>query len=354
MCFSFKPQAFGLDISDFSLKIAALKKNKKGDLKLTSFGTTVIPFGIIEKGEIKDEEKLSEIIKKTLKQIKGEKIRTKYVIASLPEEKSFLNRIRLPIMEQKEIEGAIRFEIENYIPFSLEKVYFDFEKIQSDNKNYQEILIGALPKDIAESYSRVFKKAGLQPLALEPECLSISRALIKKNKIIDSILIIDMGKTRTTFIFFFKNNIKLVSTVPFSSQELTKALSEEMKISLDEAEKIKCEEGLTGKEEISKILISLLIDFVKKTEELLEYYNFHQDENSHAIKPAEKILLCGGGANIKGIEDFLNAQFKIKVILGNPWNNILKTPLEQIPEISLEESLGYASALGLALRGILA
>lgn len=351
--FSLKPQTFGLDISDFSLKIAALKKNKKGGLKLASFGNFVVPSGIVEKGEIKDEKRLSEIIKNALSQIKGEKIKTKCVIASLPEEKSFLDRFRLPLMKQKETEEAVKFEIENYIPFPLEKVYFDFEKIQSNNENYQEILIAALPKNIAESYSRVLKGAGLRPLALEPECLSISRALLKKNKLINPVLIIDLGKTRTSFIFFSEKNIKLVSTIPFSSQQLTKALSKEMNISMDEAEKIKCEYGLTGKEEVSKILIPLFINLAKKIEGILEYYNFHQSENLHPTKPLKKILLCGGGANLKGIEDFLNGQFKMKVILGNPWNNIFKIPLEQTPEISLEESLGYASALGLALRGIL-
>lgn len=350
--FSFNPQGFGLDISDFSLKIAALEK-ERGDLKLASFGSAAIASGIIEKGEIKDEEKLSEIIKNALSQIKGKKIRTKYVLASLPEEKSFLDRVRLPLMEQKEIEAAIRFEIENYIPFPLEKVYFDFEKIQPNHKNYQEVLIAAIPKNIAESYSRVLEKAGLCPLALEPECLSISRALIKKDETAEPVLMIDLGKTRTSFIFFSENNIKFTSTILFSFEQLTKVLSEKMEVSMDEAEKIKCEQGLMGKKEVSKILIPLLINFAKKTEGLLEYFNFHQNKNLRSAKPLEKILLCGGGANLKGIEDFLSAQLKIKIVLGNPWINILKTPLKQTPKISLEHSLGYTSSLGLALRGIL-
>jgi len=349
--FSFNSQAFGLDISDFSLKIAMLEKDKN-DLKLASFGRANIVSGIIEKGEIKNEERLSEIIKNTLGQIKGKKIRIKYVIASLPEEKSFLDRVRLPLMGQKEIKTAIRFEIENYIPFPLEKVYFDFDKIQQNYENYQEVLIAAIPKDISESYLRVLKKAGLQPLALEPECLSISRALIKKNEIISPVLIIDLGKTRTTFIFFSENNIKFTSTIPFSSGQLTSAISEKIKVSLEEAEKIKCEEGIIGKKEISEILIPLLNNFAKKTQGLLEYYNFHQNKNSHSTMSLEKILLCGKGANLKGLEDFLSVFFKTKVILGNPWINILKTPLKQTPEISFKESLGYASALGLALRGI--
>ena len=84
-----KPEVFGIDISDLSLKIIKLKK-KKGSLALASFGQMEIKPGIIEQGEIKDEAALSEIIKKALAQVKGERLQTKYVVAPLSDEKDTL------------------------------------------------------------------------------------------------------------------------------------------------------------------------------------------------------------------------------------------------------------------------
>ncbi|GAH90129.1 unnamed protein product, partial [marine sediment metagenome] len=66
----------------------------------------------------------------------------------------------------------------------------------------------------------------------------------------------------------------------------------------------------------------------------------------------KKILLCGRGANLKGLTDFVSSGLKIPVELGNPWINILPEPLKQVPELVFEESLGYTTALGLALRGV--
>ncbi|GAI10678.1 unnamed protein product, partial [marine sediment metagenome] len=124
-----KPEAFGLDFSDLSLRIAKLKKRGKfllnrgaitrsgaTDLCLASWGEMEIKPGIIEKGEIKDATSLSEIIKEGLNEVKGERIKTKYVIASLPEKKAFIQVIQMPRMKKEELKTAVPFEAENYIP----------------------------------------------------------------------------------------------------------------------------------------------------------------------------------------------------------------------------------------------
>ena len=72
-----KPETFGLDISDLSLKIIKLKKRGK-TFDLVSFGEEEIKPGIIKSGEIRDEEKLAEIIKESLKKVQGKKLKAKY------------------------------------------------------------------------------------------------------------------------------------------------------------------------------------------------------------------------------------------------------------------------------------
>jgi len=62
-------------------------------------------------------------------------------------------------------------------------------------------------------------------------------------------------------------------------------------------------------------------------------------------------LLCGGGANLKGLSELLALELKIPVEIGNPWVNILPEDQKEVSGLSTEKSLGYAAALGLALRG---
>jgi hypothetical protein len=46
----------------------------------------------------------------------------------------------------------------------------------------------------------------------------------------------------------------------------------------------------------------------------------------------------------------LASSLNTKVEIGNPWVNILKEEIKEVPDISFENSLGYTTALGLALK----
>ena len=186
-------KTFGLGISDLSIKIISLRKKGKF-LSLSSWGETRIKPGVIENGEVKDREELSKTIKISLEKVKGNKLKTKNVIVSLPEIKAFLQVIKMPKMEENELKTAVPFEAENYIPLPIEKVYLDFEIIRSNSgysKDHLNILLAAIPKEIVDSYVYCLNKAGLHIKALEIESQSISRALFKNQLTTFPVLIID-------------------------------------------------------------------------------------------------------------------------------------------------------------------
>ena len=62
------------------------------------------------------------------------------------------------------------------------------------------------------------------------------------------------------------------------------------------------------------------------------------------VKP-EKILLCGGGSNLKGLLEFLSSKLNIDIRIGNPLFDISKKI-----DLSSKEFLGYTTAIGLALK----
>ena len=105
---SLKPEVFGLDINDRCIKIVKLNK-KRGFLELTSINEVKLKPGIISGGIIQDEKSLSAIIKTACQTVKGRKLKTKYAAVSLPEEKSFLQVIQMPKMEENELKSAVFF-----------------------------------------------------------------------------------------------------------------------------------------------------------------------------------------------------------------------------------------------------
>lgn len=355
-----KPEAFGLDISDLSVKIAQLRK-KGGFLSLSSFGEAEIKPGVVAGGEVQDEDVLAKTIKEAILKAKGKKIKTKYVVCSLPEEKAFLQVIQVPKMKEEQLKGAVRFEAENYIPLPIEEVYLDSQIVQPlyDHLDHTDVLIAAIPKKTVDHYVASIKKAGFTPLILEVESQAIARALIKKEVSPFPALLIDFGATRTSFIIFSGYSLRFTSSIPVSSRHLTEAIVRNLKKDPVEAEKLKIKYGLRDNQtkegkQILEALIPALTDLIEQIKTHLSYYQTHAF-HEHLLpngKGVSKIFLCGGGANLKGLSHIFSLELKIPVELGNPWINILPEPLREVPELPYEKSLGYTTALGLALRGL--
>ena len=360
---SLEKETFGMDLSDLSIKILKLKE-KNGKFQISSFGTQSIEPGVIEGGEIKDEEKLSFFIKEALKNVKGEKIKTKYVVCCLPEEKSFLQVILMPRMPDEDLASAILFEAENYLPISLDKVYFDWEKIPSSLSSQTiEVLICAFPKEIADSYLRALKRANLEPIAFEIESMALARALISEKEKDSCVLILDIGETRTTLAIFSKNSIRFTLTIPISGKILTELISKNLGISFAEAENLKRKSGLGDvrfhlkyenlektfkikKREVFDAVLPALVDLSQQIKKTITFFETHEQKFSPREK-VQKIIISGGGANLKGLREFLELQLGLPVEFGNPLSNI--SLFKEIP-FSFEELIGLSTAIGLAQR----
>lgn len=353
------PSAFGLDISDLSLKIVYLKRQRKG-FQLHTFGEFPIASGVVERGEIKQKDVLAQTIREAVKSF-GSKLPSKQVIASLPEEQAFLQLMQLPRMKKEELEHAVRFEAENYVPHAIEKVYLDFQTVRPfhNHLDHTDVLLAALPRTMVDSYLEVLEQAGLVVKVLEIESLAISRALVPRETAPVPVLLVDFGATRTSFVVFSGYSLRFTASIPVSSSQLTKSIAEALKVPNEKAEELKIAFGLERQDDeqgraVLEALRPPLESLVEQIKKHLSYYESHTAHqhlgtNQQRIK---RIIVSGGGANLRGFIRFLSKELEREVILGNPWVNILKTSLKELPPISFGESLKYTAALGLALRGL--
>lgn len=367
--FKLNPESFGLDISDLSLKIMKMKKINSG-FSVESFGEEKIKPGVIVGGEVHKEDELAETIVAAIKNIGGKKLKTKHVVVSLPEEKAFFQIIQMPKIQKEDLRAAVIYEAENYIPLPVEDTYLDFQIVKpiKDGLDHLDVLLVAIPKQTVNPYASALKLADLEPTALEIETLAISRALIENGVSETPVLIIDFGATRTGLAIFSGTSISFTSSITVSSSNFTEIISKNLSLSMTEAENLKVKYGLEEKIKVKvgkkksevvrdrgKIftsLIPVLVDLIQQIKKHLYYYETHSS-HEHLLmhsKGVAKILLCGGGSNLKGLPDFLSSELKIPVELANPWVNILKKG-EKIPsEISFKKSLEYTTAIGLSLR----
>ena len=127
-------------------------------------------------------------------------------------------------------------------------------------------------------------------------------------------------------------------------------------MNIQEAETLKIKYGLTAdgetKHNLTKIIKPIINQLVFQIE---KYINFYYGHISHDYLPAEekieKIILCGGGANLKNLTSFLSKELKTPVEAGNPFLHLLPSNKKNSCTIPDDKALAFTTAIGLAMRG---
>ncbi|MFA5778055.1 MAG: pilus assembly protein PilM [Candidatus Paceibacterota bacterium] len=335
--------SFGLDISDESLKFVELVTTKNG-IRTGRYGERKIPVGIIESGKIKNPAKLKEVLL-SLRKEEG----MKFVRVSLPEEQVYLFALRLEKAGLKNLREGIELALEEHIPISAQDAIFDYDLINEDAQSL-EVQVAAIPKNVIENYLSVFRDSLMSVQSLELEAQAISRAVIKKNDL-ETYMIVDFGQTRTGIFIISRGVVVFTSTLDVGGALLNNMIQKNFNISFEEAEKMKRQYGLQRNVENKEIFAVLLNSVSILRDEIDKHYLYwhtHKNEEGKNYPPIKKIILCGGDSNLIGLSEYLSVSMKSKVEMANVWINITETE-KSVPEISFDQSLAFASALGLAL-----
>lgn len=340
--------AFGLDISDNSLKYVQLVETKTG-LHLGAFGSAEIPEGIIANGIIKKEDMLGSLLKNVFSQKKG----MTYASLSLPEEQGFVRLIRIPRVPSEEIEETVSLQLEEHIPLSADEAVFDFRTLPPAKDDTQlDVLVVAFPRMIVGTYKNAALAGGLVPVALEIESQAIERVVVPRAERERASFIVDIGLTRTSFVIAKNGLAQLTSTIALGGKHIHETIAKAMNIDIKKAEALKVEFGIAHTPEGKKVFDAIAPLLTTMQEEIQRRIEFWRTSTPHAGNAGtgviDHIYLCGGDANLTGLTQYMSLKLKIPVSLANVWVNIVTDPA-YVPEITFRESLAYTTCLGLAL-----
>jgi type IV pilus assembly protein PilM len=388
-----KKPVFGLDISDYSLEAVQLTP-KKGIIKLSGLGRLILKPNIVKDGAILQPEELSRSIIDLLTNIKFGKIRTNDMVCCLPESQIFSHIFKFPKnLKKEQIDEAIKYEAQGIIPIDLNEAYYDLllTSGRSDDKDNtskeQEVFLVAAKKQIVDNYVQALTAAGLKPISLENESFSLVRSLFRKigEKApktpagvpvpLRGTMILDLGARTTNLSIADRTGIRMAVNIPIAGDKFTETIARALGISFLEADKMKREYGLNpdvrqGKQ--FQALAALLNEIFTEIKRAIQYYELEKKGKIN------KILLAGGSAQLPGLIQYfvdnlsgpINQQRslseKIEIQVGNPWIGIeldaslaprylkenMGTVLDNIKIALARRSILYATAIGVALRGI--
>jgi len=334
-------KGFGLDISDFSIE--ALELEKKGnEIMIKNYGRVEIPNKqLVENGEIKEKEILLKAIGDLLEQTEPERIKTKYTLLSLPEIKVFSHIFDFPvILTPNQIKESIFYEMESIFPYRAEELFVDF-KIINKREDKQEVFLAASPKYIVNGFKEVLEKAGLITVVFDLESQSLARAMIDKIETGKAVMILDIGARTSIVSIFDEIGLRFSNNIKLAGNRFTKEVSSVTGLSLEEAEKIKIQEGFYS-EKFGNALAKVSEELCQEIKKAIKYT---EEKNKFKV---EKIILAGGSSLLPGIEEYFTKEIGIDTKKGNP---LIKLKPGSVLH-QKGKSILYANVIGLALRAL--
>ncbi|WP_130807160.1 type IV pilus biogenesis protein PilM [Senegalia massiliensis] len=275
----FDKKILSLDIGNKNIKILQSKITNKSFI-LENAITIKTPKNSINDGNIMNANYLSSYIKENLDK---EKMKGKYGIITLDYSNIISREIILPFVKKDDIEEMVKYEIEEFLPITLNDYVLDYRKREEfiDNYNIKKIklLVVAIPKKTVKGYMELLEELDLNPMALDLNSNAISKLINKEIKINGTTL----NKNTVSFLDIgYKNtNINLISNgVNIFNRVMT-----------------------TGTNDLPDNTIS---EYLEGIERLFTYY-----KNLNRSNKIEKIYLYGGGSKLKDIDKHIESYFNI-------------------------------------------
>jgi type IV pilus assembly protein PilM len=353
-------ETIGLDIGTHSVKLVGLTRNAQG-LFLTHAGMKEIPPG----REEEDQNFISEVIKALFREVGLNPGKVRLTVSG-PEIN--IRRLLLPSMPKAELQEAARWELKEQLSFPLESARIDFhvfqEWVEGDSKKLDVIAV-ACPNQKIHQVLAIAAKAGLQPTHLNAAPFALWNMLLHFYGAAkeEEVALIDLGAQRTGIHIFQKGDLQFSREIIPAGADLSRAIqegidpSEAADLLFARAERIKHAIGIPIKgpyeiiegesisiAKISFLLRPLLEKLVAEIVRSLDYYKSH-----FPVERVNRILLSGGGANLRNIAAYLSDELHVPVERFNPLGQI-SCDLHQI-KASLVEEMGPALAVaaGVAL-----
>lgn len=336
---------FGLDIGSHSLKIAQVEK-VRDKARLIAFGSAPAPTrGLLSEAET-DLTALAEVIKRLHQETR---IATKNAVVALPEDQVFTKVSTFPKLSEKELASAIKWEAEQFIPIPLNEVNYDYQIVGETKINAAEkieVLLVAASIRLIEKILQVLKTAGIVPIALENEILSLSRSLIVPDS--QASLLVDLGARATDIAIIENGRVVLTRSIPAAGEAITRAVASGLDLEPSQAEEYKKAYGVDPKKLEGKIMGAIGPILQKVVSEMEKAILFYQTTKKKQVK---RVVLAGGTAGLPEVVSLLAQKLNLEIQVGDPFIRLVKDE-EIIKKIPSGVTPLYAIAIGLALKDI--
>ena len=338
----------GIDITTTVVKLLELSRHGNY-YKVESYMVAPLPRDAVVDKHITNVEVIGEAIKRavqrsgtTLKQaavaVGGSSVITKLI--TLPDG-----------LTDDEMVEQIMIEAEQYIPYGIDEVNFDFE-VQGKNEidsNRVNVLLAASRKENVDERIAALAIAGLKAKIVDIETFTIENAFVLlanqlpysiENK---TIVVIEIGANLTTLHVLYNSRAIYTREQNFGGKQLTEDIQRAYGLTYEEAGVSKKLGGLPDNYE-TDVLEPFKRNMVQQIQRAIQFF-----VASNASRPIDSVIIAGGCASIAGVDHLVSQALGVPTYIANPFVN-MELSARVNPKSLGKDAPAMLIACGLALR----
>jgi type IV pilus assembly protein PilM len=334
----------GLDIGSHAVKAVELSQ-VGGEFVLSEYGQT----------QIYSEGSISDAIAELMSNCR---FRTKRVVTAVSGKSVIVRYLNLVQMSDEELKNAIRFEADKYIPFDVEEVVLDCQKLQDaggpvsidgGQENEMRVLLVACKRSLVEDHYSMLTGLGLQPEIIDVDAFALGNAYEFMNQLGANfadeekvVALIDIGANKTNINIVRGNSSYFTREIYLGGDDFTGGISKKLNVDAHDAEAIKRDPN-DQVEEAKEAVYPYIDDLGSEIRLSFDYYENQFD------REVDEVYLSGGGARLVFLEEALEKIFEKKTTLWNPVEHLRNS--DRVDRDLLEDNAAQlAIAVGLASR----
>ena len=264
-----------------------------------------------------------------------------------------VKKINVQSMSEEQLQETISFEAEQYIPFDISDVNLDFQILgeNENNPNQMNVLLVAAKKEMVNDYVNLAQMAGLNPCIIDVDAFALQN-IYDLNYSPDegeNIALIDIGASKTSLNILKGKTSVFMRDVSLGCGQINQKIASLIDCSIIEAEQIKfgSQSDKITAGDLSDIISSVVSDWCTEIRRALDFfYSTYPDDQ------IKKIVLSGGGGNIKEFRQLLSVETSAEVATINPFEALhvdeSRFDLDFLKRIAPQASI----SMGLATRKV--
>ncbi len=333
----------GLDIGTSSIKAIELTQDKY-DFIITAYGQIDVP------GEQARRDAISDLFKSA-------GFRTKRVATAVSGKSVIFRFVNMVQMSDDDLANAVRFEADKYIPFEVDDVQIDTQKLmdlpaaEEGGQDEVKVLLVAAKRSLLDDQAQMLQDLSLQPVSVGVDSFAIGNAY-ELNDIVSpglqesdhTVALIDIGSVKSCINIMRNNVTYFAREVPMGGQDLTNAVTRRFGLEAYEAEAMK-RDPQDQLVELQDAVGAVLDDLGN---EINLSFDFFENQFDGEV---QEVHLSGGSVLLPFLEESLEKIFEKKTRVWNPIEG-LKVKSDNVDIDALNRSAPQlAVCVGLATMG---